>query len=159
MRLVPISCVIAVLAAPPAAAVAGQGHGSHAAAVMGFDQDQTSHHFFIYPDGGAIEVSAKQVADSRNRDAIRTHLPHVAAMFGSGNFSAPMLIHDSENVPGATILAARKDAIRYRYSETPAGGRVNIHTTDRDALDALHAFLRFQIAEHKTGDSTTVQPR
>lgn len=80
-------------------------------------------------------------------------------MFGSGNFDAPMLVHDSASVPGTTMMAARKDAIRYQYTETPRGGRVNIVTTDRDALEAVHSFLKFQIAEHKTGDPSTVAPR
>ena len=101
----------------------------------------------------------RSTGDTKNRDAIRSHLPHIATMFGSGNFDAPMLVHDSAKVPGTTVMAARKDAIRYQYVETPDGGRVNIVTSDRAALDAVHAFLRFQIAEHKTGDSTTPRTR
>jgi hypothetical protein len=56
-------------------------------------------------------------------------------------------------------MAARKDAIRYQYVETPNGGRVDIVTTDKEALAAVHAFLTFQISDHKTGDSTTVKAR
>jgi hypothetical protein len=56
-------------------------------------------------------------------------------------------------------MAARKDAIRYRYDETPAGGRVSIVTTDAEALAAVHAFLRYQIVEHKTGDPTVPEKR
>jgi hypothetical protein len=113
----------------------------------------------LFSDGGAIDVSLKEAGDTKNREAIRSHLPLIAAMFGSGNFDAPMLIHDSENVPGTKIMATRKAAIRYQYTETPNGGRVNIFTSDRETLDAVHAFLKFQIAEHKTGDSTTVRTR
>jgi len=46
--------------------------------VMGFDQDKTTHHFSLYTDGGAIEVSVNDPADVKNRDAIRAHLPHIA---------------------------------------------------------------------------------
>jgi len=49
----------------------------HAAAVMGFDQDKTTHHFYLFEDGGAIDVSVKDSADAKNRDAIRGHLPHM----------------------------------------------------------------------------------
>jgi hypothetical protein len=73
-------------------------------------------------------------------------------MFGEGNFDAPMLVHNSADVPGTKVMAARKNAIRYRYDEMLAGGRVSITTTDPEALAAVHAFLRYQIAEHKTGD-------
>ena len=129
------------------------------AMVMGFDQDKTAHHFYMYEDGGAIEVIAKDPADAKNRDAIRAHLPHIAMMFGGGDFDAPMLVHDTKNVPGADTLAKLKDKIRYSYVETPRGGRVDVVTTDRSALSALHEFLKFQIREHHTGDPETVRKR
>src|SRR6185436_5653278 len=110
------------------------------AMVMGFDQDKTAHHFLLFDDGGAIDISVKNAKDTKNRDAIRAHLPHIAMMFGGGDFNAPMLVHDTKDVPGIKTLVARKDAIAYRYRETPRGGRVEIVTTDREALDALHAF-------------------
>src|SRR3954464_15556453 len=96
------------------------------AAVMGFDQERTVHHFYLYPDGGAIDVAVKDHRDSPNRDAIRSHLPHIATMFGSGDFNAPMLVHDSPHVPGTAVLIERKDAVRYVYADRPDGGRVTI---------------------------------
>ena len=160
MRLVPILCAVTVLTSVPEIGVAGQDHhGSKAATVMGFDQQRTAHHFFLFNDGGAIDVSVKEAGDTANREAIQSHLPHIAAMFGSGNFDAPMLVHDSTNVPGTKTMAARKAAIRYEYVETANGGRVNIFTSNRETLDAVHEFLKFQIAEHKTGDFTTVRTR
>jgi hypothetical protein len=127
--------------------------------VMGFDQSRTGHHFLLFTDGGAIDVSVNDPADAKNRDAIRSHLPHIATMFGAGNFDAPMLVHDSASVPGTKVMSERKAAIRYEYVETPKGGRVNIVTSDPDALAAVHAFLTFQIGEHKTGDATKVRTR
>ena len=80
-------------------------------------------------------------------------------MFGSGDFDVPMLVHDSTAVPGTKTLAAKKTALTYTYKETPKGGRVDIVTNDADALAALHQFLTYQIAEHKTGDPTTPRKR
>ena len=160
MRPVPTFCALSVVMLVPVLVAARQDHhGSQATAVMGFDQERTAHHFFLFDDGGAIDVSVREAADTKNREAIRSHLPHIATMFASGNFDAPMLVHDSANVPGTKIMAARQAAIRYQYVEAANGGRVNIFTSDREALDAVHAFLTFQIAEHKTGDSTTVRTR
>ena len=159
MRLVPILCLASVLLSVPRAGAGQDHHGSKAASVMGFDPDRTVHHFLLFNDGGAIDVSVRKTGDTKNRDAIRSHLPHIATMFGSGNFDAPMLVHDSANVPGTKVMAARKGAIRYQYVETANGGRVNIFTSDREALDAVHLFLKFQIAEHKTGDPATLRPR
>src|SRR4051794_39126800 len=111
--------------------------GDRGAMVMGFDQDKTAHHFRLYPDGGAIEVGVKDAADASNRDAIRSHLPHIASMFAGGNFDAPMLVHDTTDVPGIRTLVERRDAVAYRYVETPAGGRVDIVTTDPSAVAAV----------------------
>ena len=129
------------------------------AIVMGFDQDKTAHHFLLYDDGGAIDIQVKDASDTTNLEAIRSHLPHIAAMFAEGHFDAPMLVHDSEHVPGTDILVRRKTAIRYTYRDTPQGGRMDIVTGDPTTLDALHRFLRYQIEEHRTGDSTAVAKR
>ena len=129
------------------------------AAVMGFDQETTTHHFYLYENGGAIDVGANATSDVKNRDAIRSHLPHIAMMFSEGNFDAPMLVHGDGKVPGTTVMADRKASIRYRYVDTAGGGRVDIVTTDAAALSAVHAFLKYQIAEHKTGDSVTIRKR
>ena len=140
--------------------VAFQATGGHRGAmVMGFDQDKTSHHFFLYEDGGAIDVSVKDTSDSKNLDAIRAHLPHIAAMFGTGDFNAPMTVHDSRNVPGTATMAELKDKIAYRYVETARGGRVDIVTSDKNALAAVHQFLTFQIRDHQTGDPVTIGKR
>lgn len=163
MHVVRVLCIVGSLVSVPVHLVAGQDHHApgdrRAASVMGFDQEHTAHHFLLFKGGGAIDVSVNDAADTKNREAIRSHLPHIAMMFGNGNFDAPMLVHDSANVPGTKVMAARKDAIRYQYAETPNGGRVTIVTSDPEAVDAVHAFLKYQIAEHKTGDPATVRPR
>ena len=130
---------------------------------MGFDEAKTTHHFRLYTDGGAIQVEAKDTKEAKDakdtKGLVRTHLSHIAVMFGNGDFEAPMMVHDTKDVPGIKVLAERHASLTYRYSETPAGGRVEIVTTDAAALAALHEFLRYQIREHKTGDSVAVVPR
>jgi hypothetical protein len=129
--------------------------GAH---VMGFDQDKTTHSFRLHADGGAVDISVKDRADVANRDAIRSHLPHIAEMFSDGNFEAPMLIHATK-VPGTDQMAAMKNRIRFAYVETPGGGRLDIFTSDAAALHAVHEFMKFQIADHRTGDTTAVTKR
>jgi|SRR6185503_2648075 len=162
MRLILVLSVLGLISTTSFRLLAGQHHASmdqRGAVVMGFDQEVTTHHFLLFTDGGAIDVSVKNPTDGKNLDAIRSHLPHIAMMFSDGNFEAPMLVHDSTNVPGTKIMAARKKTIRYSYAETEKGGRVSIATTDPQSLAAVHSFLRFQIADHKTGDPTTVRAR
>ena len=132
-----------------------KARGAH---VMGFDQDTTVHHFRLHADGGAIDIAVKDGSNTADRDAIRSHLPHIAQMFAEGNFEAPMLIHDT-NVPGTDQMTALKNRIRFAYVETPAGGRLDIVTTDAAALKAVHEFMRFQIRDHQTGDTTSVTKR
>src|SRR4026208_1761406 len=94
---------LAVLVLTSVPVAAQQQHGSshdRGASGMGFGQRRTAPHFLLFRDGGAIEVTVKDSADTTNRDAIRSHLPHIAMMFGQGRFDAPMLVHDSSTVPG-----------------------------------------------------------
>ena len=143
-------------------AAAGQAqHGAHDPALMergnkgmGFDQHATTHHFILSKEGGAIEVTANADTDEASARNIRQHLQHIAKAFSAGDFALPIFIHGTEP-PGAAVLRQRKAAMKYWYQELPKGGKVEIRTADADALAALHAFLRYQITEHKTGDPMT----
>jgi hypothetical protein len=86
---------------------------------------------------------------------IRMHLKHIASMFSNGDFSIPMFVR-SENPPGTTEMKDRQADITYTFEELPTGGRVRITTTNHDALNAVHDFLTFQIADHQTGDGTAL---
>ena len=125
-------------------------HGDEA---MGFPHDKTTHHFRLYSDGGAIEVTANNSQDSENTQAIRSHLMHIARLFSTGDFSIPMFVHD-QIPPGVPVMKQKRAEISYGFEELLAGGRVRIKTIDPDALKAVHDFLRFQIEDHHTGDST-----
>jgi len=122
---------------------------------MGFDHARTTHHFRLLPDGGAIEVTANDPADTESRTMIQKHLSHIARMFAEGNFQAPMLIHATDP-PGADVMTRLKGEIVYRFEPLETGGRVRITTKNAKALDAVHEFLRFQIREHETGDPLEV---
>jgi len=124
--------------------------------VMGFDHMKTTHHFRLLPDGGAVEVEANDANDTASRDQIRQHLGHIAGLFADGNFDAPMLIHGREP-DGVPTMKRLKTEIRYQYEETMKGARVRISTGNSAALKAVHDFMRFQISDHKTGDSSEVE--
>ena len=127
--------------------------GDHA---MGFSHEASAHHFLLLADGGAIEVDVKDQDDKVTRDEIRTHLSHIAQMFTEGNFQVPMFIHDTVP-PGVSVMESKRRAISYTFEPTPTGGRVRITTVDKDALEAIHRFLGFQIEDHRTGDSKAVE--
>ena len=122
---------------------------------MGFDQDKTTHHFRLSRTGGAIEVTANDSGDTVSRDQVRAHLQSIAQEFGLGNFGRPVATH-GELPPGVRAMQQRRSALTFRYEEVQAGGLVRITASDAKAVDAVHAFLRYQIREHATGDPTVV---
>jgi hypothetical protein len=165
LRLAPI--LVIILTPPPQPLDAQETdhaacpmHAAHAAKdvdrrgdqVMGFAHSATTHHFRLTKDGGAIEIAANDAGDSASVAAIRSHLTAVAEAFGRGDFAMPEAIH-GELPPGAETLAARRAELDYRYEETAAGARVRILARTPESLAAVYEFLRYQIAEHRTGDS------
>ena len=140
-------------------AMAGTGHrvgvNQRGDEAMGFSHKKTTHHFLLAKDGGSIQVEAKDAGDIESRDQIRMHLGHIAKMFAVGNFDAPMLIHE-QVPPGVAVMKQKSSQIGYRFENTTRGGRVRIFTKNPAALRAIHEFLRFQIQDHGTGDSTEI---
>ncbi|HZR24294.1 MAG TPA: hypothetical protein VFA59_11940 [Vicinamibacterales bacterium] len=123
---------------------------------MPFDQDKTVHHFTLTPNGGTIAVTVKDAADTANLAMIRMHLQQIATDFAKGNFDSPFATH-GELPAGAEQMQTLQKEIRYRYRESRVGGIVEIASNDATAIDAVHAFLRYQITQHRTGDSLSVK--
>jgi hypothetical protein len=138
-------------------------HESHFAGVtergdqaMGFSHQKTVHHFGLTQTGGFISAEAADRSDTASRDAIRQHFEHIAKAFAAGDFSRPMLIH-AKSPPGVAMMKKLKTLIDYGWEQTERGSRVVISTHDREALNAIHRFLRFQIEDHRTGDSVAIR--
>jgi hypothetical protein len=123
---------------------------------MGFDQQKTTHHFLLRKDGGAIQVTANSAADKSSTEEIQMHLRHIAGAFQSGDFNIPMFVHD-QTPPGVATMKKLKDQIKYKYEPAENGGRVVISSANAEAVTAIHEFLKFQITEHKTGDTLEVK--
>lgn len=116
---------------------------------MGVDQYASRHRFQDLPDGGRIELQMRE-ADSAGIAQIRAHLQQTAREFSDGVFDAPDSTH-AMVVPGTTVMAAKKGAIRYAYRPLPRGGEVRITTQDQEALRAIRDFLAFQRGDHRAG--------
>lgn len=124
--------------------------------VMGFEHSETAHHFRLTKEGGLIEAEANDPEDAESRSQIRTHFAHIAEMFAAGDFEAPLLIH-AETPPGVAVMKRLRGQIRYEFEPTERGGRVRIRTENSEALVAIHEFLRYQIRDHRTGDSGEIE--
>jgi hypothetical protein len=119
---------------------------SRGAMAMGVDQYTSTHHFTDLPDGGRVELQ-RDMDDSDGTATIRHHLRMIAAAFRAGDFSTPMFVH-MRDVPGTSVMAAKRAAITYAVMDLPRGGALRITTRDPDALAAIHEFLAFQRRDH-----------
>ena len=118
---------------------------------MGFSHEKTTHHFRLTADGGAIEVVANDSKDTASLEQIRAHLSHIAKMFKEGDFSLPMFTHGEAPDGVSTMMRLNAD-IHYSFERVERGGQVRIVSSNADAIDAIHEFLRYQIRDHQTGD-------
>ncbi|MFL6439546.1 MAG: hypothetical protein ACJ71Q_18380 [Terriglobales bacterium] len=123
--------------------------------VMGFSHEKTMHHFRLTEDGGSIEAIANNSADANTRQQIREHLQHIAVMFSEGDFNAPMLIH-ARSPPGVLTMMKLRHGIQYHVEDLRDGARVRVSSQNPKAIAAIHDFLRFQIQDHRTGDSEVI---
>jgi hypothetical protein len=69
-----------------------------------------------------------------------------------------MLIHD-QTPPGVLVLQRLKSEVVYDFENRDKGAAIQIRTKNPEALKAIHAFLRFQISDHQTGDAIDVSRR
>lgn len=130
-----------------------QERGASAEA-MGVDQYTSTHVFEDLADGGRIELQ-RDADDPVGTDQIRAHLRLIADRFAAGDFTIPGFVHDTDRVPGTTVMAERRGAIDYEFAELRRGGEVRIRTSDPEAVRAVHEFLAFQRSDHRTGDHAT----
>ena len=143
-------------------AAAANGDAKHGAEVdarhdtFGMGHDVTHHSFRLFADGGAIELRANDETDAETAGMIQKHLQQIAAEFEKGEFATPAFVH-GRTPAGIDGMKEHASAIRYRYEALPSGGRIRITTKDPAALAAVHEFLKFQVIEHRTGDSGTVE--
>jgi hypothetical protein len=126
-------------------------------AAMGVDQYTSTHRFDDLPDGGRIELQ-RDVDDPEGVAVIRRHLQEIVAAFQAGDFSTPRAVHDRA-VPGADVMAQKRNEIRYTYADLTRGGEVVIYTADRDAVAAIHRFMAFQRTDHRAGGHDGAHPR
>ena len=116
--------------------------------IVGMDPMAMAHQFEALPEGGDI-VLERQAHDDFGISQIRLHLLQISRAFKRGNFTIPGFIH-AQTVPGAEMMADKSGKIDYIIEDLPSGGAIRIRTSDPEALRAIHSFIAFQIAEHRT---------
>ena len=120
---------------------------------MGVDQYTSFHVFESLPDGGRISLQ-RDPEDSAGVAQIRAHMRRVARAFAGGDFALPGFVH-AGRVPGTSVMAARKDRIRYAADTLTGGGVLLIWSDDSIAIQAIHDFLAFQRKDHRSAGHGT----
>lgn len=145
-----------------AAAATAKGDAKHGAEVdMRHDalvesHESTRHAFRLFPDGGAIELRANDAGDVKTIDGVRAHIKNIASQFEKKDFSTPAFVHGRPPA-GIAEMERRFDAIAFQYEEVDRGGRIRMTTQNGEALAAIHDFMKFQVTEHRTGDTGKVE--
>jgi hypothetical protein len=122
---------------------------------FGMPHDGVRHSFKLRSNGGVIELQSIET-DAKTIAAIREHLRSVTKDFDAGNFEKPLFVH-GKMPDGVDGMRQRRAAIAYSFHELERGGEIRIATKDAAALSAIHEFLRFQISDHRTGDSGLIE--
>lgn len=115
---------------------------------MGFNQTKISHQFVITPNGGKIIVTALDNNDTQTIGQIKNHINDIQKLFSEGNFTIPFFVH-AQVVPGTDVMKNKKDLIDYSIVELKNGSSLILTTYDKEVVDAISQFMKFQTAEHK----------
>ncbi len=87
------------------------------------------------------------MSDVKTIDEIRSHVKDIQYEFSQGNFTKPFYIH-AQIVPGADIMAKKKDLIQYSVKNMDGGSILILTTNDTELLNAIRQFMNFQSSQH-----------
>ncbi|MBT1003907.1 hypothetical protein KIH31_15025 [Paenarthrobacter sp. DKR-5] len=126
---------------------AAQTMVAHAAQVMPFDLNATTHTFTKTTTGGIEQIVANSPGDQHNITLIQQHLNKEAGLFAQGNYSDPANIHGAA-MPGLQELQAGASRVQSHYEQLPAGARITFSSGDAGLVAALHAWFDAQTMDH-----------
>lgn len=125
----------------------GETMAAHAAQVMPFDLNATTHTFTKTTTGGVEQVLANSSGDQHNITLIQQHLSKEAELFTQGNYSDPANIHGTA-MPGLQELQAGAARVQSHYEQLPAGAKITFSSSDAVLVAALHAWFDAQSMDH-----------
>ncbi len=125
--------------------------------LLGFDLTKTNQHFYLYKNGGAIDISAKNIDDVGSIAAVRRYLEKQEKLFAKGDLELQKQVYSMQVPQSLLTMRKLKDEISFSYTPTDEGGALRMFTINKDARQAIHDYLKSQIVDNQTGDPTTVQ--
>lgn len=120
---------------------------AHAAQVMPFDLNATTHAFTKTATGGVEQIVANSSGDQHNITLIQQHLSKEADQFALGNYSDPANIHGTA-MPGLQELQAGASRVQSHYEQLPTGAKITFSSSDAALVTALHSWFDAQRMDH-----------
>lgn len=123
--------------------------------VLGVSVEKIVLHFYLVKNGGVIDLTAKDPKDAITVNAIQKYLQNQKELWEKGKESAVTDIHEKPPESAATMRKLRND-ITFYAAKTDNGGDLRMFSINEQARVAIQDYMRFEITEHKTGDSVTL---
>lgn len=122
---------------------------------LGTDADKIVQHYYLVKNGGVIEFTAKDPADTATISAVRKYLDTQKDLFEKGKADADTEIYGK--IPdGLPVLKKLRNEITFFAVKDDDGAALRMFSVNDQARQAIQDFLKFQISEHKTGDPLQV---
>ncbi len=141
---------VAVAQTTPTAADAN----ARLARVVGVIPDSIVLHYYLVKNGGVIEITTKQPDDTATANAIMKYLESQKDLFDKGKNDSDNDVH-GQMPAGLLTMKKLKNDITFNAVRQDNGGVLRIFSVNEQARQAIHDYMKYEIAAHATGDSPT----
>ena len=122
---------------------------------VGVSLDKMVLHYYLVKNGGVVELVAKDPADAATIESIQKYLQNQKDLWEKGKENVVTEIHGKFPEPAVTMKKLRNE-ITFYMAKTDNGGVLRMFSINDQARVAIQDYLKFEISEHKTGDSPTI---
>lgn len=122
--------------------------------VLGVSVDKVKLHFYLVKNGGVVDLTARDPSDSITISAIQKYLQNQKDLWEKGKENAVTDVHEKAPESAATMRRLRNE-ITFYMAKTDNGGDLRMFSINDQARLAIQDYMKFEITEHKTGDSPT----
>jgi hypothetical protein len=121
---------------------------------LGVSLDKIVLHFYLVKNGGVVEITAKDPGDTATVTAIQKYLQTQKELWEKGK--DPVTEIHGKAPDSAAVMRKLRNDITFYMAKTDEGAVLRMFSINDQARGAIQDYLKFEIAEHKTGDSPTI---
>lgn len=121
---------------------------------LGVSLDKVALHYYLVKNGGVVELASKDPNDTGTIEAIRKYLQSQKDLWEKGK--DPVAEVHTRAPESANLMRKLRNDITFYTAKTDTGAVLRMFSINEQARDAIQDYLKFEITEHKTGDSPTI---